>query len=374
MTDRQGWRIVYNPLITPCFLKLFTCLGDLLIAMLRLTQLSAALVYRARLNLLWILFALSACSGPQTVPEVQQPAPVSPPVVKPVPPVVSPQPAPTPAVPHKVAIVLSADVDIYNDVATRLNKKLEQPAQVYALTGNRKKDSKIVAELQSSDSAQLVAIGLRAARALSTVQHKPVVFAYVLNYRDHNLLRPAMKGVSVLPGAEQLFRDWKAISPQLQKVAVLSGPGLGDYIRHATEQAASQNIELRHVPVKTDKEFLYRSKKLPLDVQGQWIIPDNRVLSRKVLKETLTYNAKSGKQTVVFSPKLLDVGGLFYSRISHDEITDSIYQRLLDCGSGPDIPGEDMLLLRRHEMGINPVVARQLGLNIPPAYRKFMNE
>ena len=196
----------------------------------------------------------------------------------------------------------------------------------------------------------------------------------MINYQKLHLVKANVKGISALPGAEQLFKDWKTISPKTKKVSVVTGPGLKHYISNAVKQAAKNNIELVHFVVKTDKEFLYRTKNLPLDIQGQWILPDNRVLSRKVLKEVLTYNSKEGKQTVVFSPKLLALGGLFYSRISTAEIVDKIYQRLQESVGGSEVPGADVILLSNHEIGINPVVARQLGLEIPAAYKKFLND
>ena len=316
---------------------------------------------------------LSACAVKPTVPSEKTSVPERPVVQAPVRPEI-PTPVKKPEPRRHVAILLSADVGVYRGLADALNKKLDVDTQVYALSGDGAKNSNTLTKLQSPDHTHLVAIGLEAARALSTVENKPVIFAYVLNYNDHNLIRSNMKGVSMLPGAEQLFKDWKAISPQIRRVAVISGPKLDDYIDYANREAARHNIVLDYQVVKTDKEFLYRSKKLASDTQGQWIIPDNRVLSRKALKEVLSYNARGGKQTVVFSPQLLDLGGLFYSRISHDEVIDGIVRRLQDCEEDNTISGEDVIFLRHHEMGINSVVAHQLGIKIPAAYSKYLSQ
>jgi len=367
--------MVYNPLKNSLFLSIiFTCLGEIVFSMWPLVKNFSRVSASYCLCPLFIVFLLSACSGPAIVDTEKNNLPVKPSVVKPViikteiKPVIEKQ-----VVSPDVAIVLSDDIGIYKSVADALVEKLQGQSQVYVLTGNRQQDEALVDSIHSSDRDQIVAIGVRATKALSRVQNKPVVFSYVLNTREY-LHDSQMKAVSALPGVQQLFRDWKAISPAIRKVAVISGPDLDTYMVNARKQAAVNQIELLHIVVSTDKEFLYRSKTLPTDVQGQWLIPDNRILSRKVLKELLTYNAKSGKQTVVFSPRLLDLGGLFYSRVSQQEITNRIYQRLLDSVGKSTVPGEPLLLLSDHEMGINPVVARQLGLDIPMAYRKYLHD
>lgn len=276
--------------------------------------------------------------------------------------------------PLQVAVVLSGNIDVYNHLAEDLSKQLDGRVQKFLLNGDKKHDAKIVDTIQKSEHDQVVAVGLRAARAVSILQQKKIVFSYVFNYRDHNLVKTNTKGVSALPGAEAMFRDWKLISPTTRKVAVITGPNLDDYISHAVRAARDQKIELVHIIVNTDKEFLYQTKNIASDIQGQWIIPDNRVLSRKTLKEALTYNSKEGKQTVVFSPSLLKLGGLFYSRTSAIEVSGKIFKRLLDSQHREDVPGQPVEFLESHEIGINPVVAKQLGLTIPAAYKKYLDE
>ena len=276
--------------------------------------------------------------------------------------------------PMSVAIVLSSDLDVYRELADYLLRELDDRAKLFVLSGRSDQDRKLLDGLQLSDRDQIVAVGLRAAQAVSGLEQKQVYFCYVFNYRDHNLTNDHVKGVSALPGSTGLFRDWKTLSPTTRKVAVITGPLLDEYMSAARLAAKSQNIELVHIIVHTDKEFLYQTKYLDSDIQGMWIIPDNRVLSRKTLKEALTYNSKEGKQTVVFSPSLLKLGGLFYSRISPEEVSDKIMARLRDGQHRGTIPGADVELLDEHEIGINPVVAKQLGLTIPENYKKYIDE
>jgi hypothetical protein len=328
------------------------------------------------LSLLFPLLSVlvSACTHPAPVVKPAEPVVVVKPVVVPDPPVVPVKQTPIKTEPPRVAVLLSRDIGPYRELANKLVARLGERAEIFVMQGKQDEDSEVIADIETSDRKQLVAIGLGAARAAAGLNDKQVVFSYVFNYQDQKLVKPNMKGVSALPGAEKLFADWKILAPGIARVAVFTGGQMDEYVKYAGMMAAQQQIKLVHQVVHSDKEFLYRAKKLPASVQGLWIIPDYRVLSRKALKEVLTYNAKEAKQTVVFSPSLLKLGGLFYSQTSADEMAEKIYHRLRRSEGKQVVPGDDMELLRTHQMGINPVMARQLGLSIPASLRKYRYE
>lgn len=283
-------------------------------------------------------------------------------------------PPPTEAPPVKqtqVAIIQSSTSESFSQVAAELKSKLTERVQVFVLTGSAHQDTKILEMIQASDDEQVVAIGLRAARAARQLKDKQVIFCQVFNLND-GLMSATMKGVSSLPATEQLFRDWKAIDPELQQVAVFTGSSMRDYILQAKKSAARQGIALRHQVVKNDKAFLYAAKHLPALVKGHWLLPDNRVLSRKVLKEVLLFNSKEGRETVVFSPPLLSFGGLFYVQVPATEIARLVEQRLTEAAGEVEVPGKTVIYNQSNEIGINLNMAKQLGLSIPASYEQFI--
>ena len=262
-------------------------------------------------------------------------------------------------------ILLSSSAAAYREIAEQLHGSFEKPPTVHTLTGVELNDAEVIKAIQMSPETRVVAVGLRAARAARKLDNKRVVFCQVVNYGEHDLVSENMKGVSALPSPHKLFADWKTLSPQLDRVLVVSGDGFEDFMAVAREAAARRGITLVHRVVSNDREFLYAVKRNEVPVQGHWLLADNRVLSVKTLKEVMSYNSKEAIQTVVFQSELLDFGGLFYVMPSSLEVSDKVISRLKASHSELEIGGDDILFLDDHLMGINSQVARQLGLEIP---------
>jgi len=318
---------------------------------------------------------LSACAPvKKPVPEQvvkKKPVVSKPVVVKPTKPKVIKEPE-SPPEPQQVIVLLSSEAGPYKALARQLDEALGEYASRVVLTGKLLQDKSIINEVKASEAKQIVAIGLVAANAAKNLENKQVVFTHVVNYADNKLVTDVSKGVSALPSPELLFKDWRALSPKLSKVAIVSGKNLGKYLNRAKKAASKQGIELQIEQVETDKEFIYRSKSLK-SVDGQWILPDNRVLSAKSLKEVMAYGSRRGRQIVVFSPKLLSFGGLFYVQPDHTEISKVVLKRLSEAAGKTAIPGDGVLPVLSHTMGINQNIARQFNLPIPEKYRNNIN-
>lgn len=300
------------------------------------------------------------CSTVQTV-SVPEPEPVTEPVpVKPIPPT-----APVKPVIKDIAVLVTARAEVYEAVVTGLEADKAYRVEKYSMTGYDNRDAELLDKIQSSEVPQVVAVGLRAAKAAQQLQNKQVIFCQVFDYDSDLETTASMKGISALPSAAKLFYDWRQIDPDLRKVVVITGPGLDDYIEPARQAAEKYNIELIHKLVHTDKEYLYVTKKLPLDIQGYWILPDNRVLSRQVLQDVMTFNTKEGREIAVFSPNLLLFGGLISTEVKLDEVVGLIKTRLAESQDMEYIAGDNISLLDEHKVTVNLNVARQLGLTIP---------
>ncbi len=271
-----------------------------------------------------------------------------------------------------VIILMSSSAGAYQEIADRLSSHFGEDATQIVMSSRSAENKSILKDINQSDRAQVVALGLRAARLVKGID-KQVVFSQIVNYNDYGLLSDNMKGVCALPSPEKLFKDWRAISPGLNKVSIVAGKRLNQFINRAKKAASAEGIELIIEQVRTDKEFIYKSKNMKLDIQGQWIIPDNRVLSSKALKEVMAYASRRGREIVVFSPKLLSFGGLFYVAPDNNAIAEGIIDRLEQSLNEVVIPGEDIYPVMEHKMGINQKIAKQLNLNIPGNYREYIH-
>ncbi len=291
------------------------------------------------------------------------------PSAPPVAPVV--QAAPPPPKPYlpPVSIVVSADIPAYTSVAERLQQSLGERATRYGLDAAS-------AHALAQQPGQVVAIGLEAAVMSKPLaqQGRAVVFCQVFNYQDDDLLSPHSKGVAMLPSYRQTFAIWRELAPSVRRVAVFTGPGLESLLAPAVREAARYGITLVPASVHSDKEFIYSYKQAATYYDGLWLLPDNRVLSRNAIAELMSYSLRNGKQVVVFSDRLLPLGGLFSVASEADEIADKVRERLAAARPSGVIDGPDMVALDRAVIRINPVVARRFGLSIPERLQRYASE
>ncbi len=277
------------------------------------------------------------------------------------------QPIEAPA-PDEIAILVSAEIDAMTSVARKIQQKLGERAKIYPLNNDSSVAADVIQQLSQRDNIQLVAVGLLAAQSTMLLSH-PQVFCQVFNFADYGLLADGRQGVSMLPSADKVFSMWRQITPELNTVVVATGPNQQILIDTLSRGANAQGVSLQHVEVSSDKDLIYSLKQASDQVQGIWLLPDNRVLSRQVIRELIIYSVKNGKQLAVFSPQLLSGGALLSFSTYTDDIADRVVQKLELLKTHPE--GKSSLSeLKQLDVGINSVVAARLGLSIPATLKK----
>jgi ABC-type uncharacterized transport system substrate-binding protein len=319
-----------------------------------------------RAFILLLFLALQSCAQPQqSAPPMPEPEPVA----------LAPAPAPPPKkIPAiQVAILVSEDIPAYAEVAKALARQLGRRGNIYFLSGSQLENLKTVNKLKSEEHIQIVSIGLSASIAAKALGNKQVVFCQVYNYQDYALLSPKHKGVSMLPSLPKTFSTWRALSPDITDIAVISGPGFDDVTQAAKAAAKAHGFKLHFETVNSDKEFQYTYKKLSKQVQGYWLLPDNRVLSENLLRDIMTFSVRNSKQVAVFSDELLKLGGLLSISSDYRDVAQQVLERLEQAQLKEDIPGPDIVYLDKINLRINSVMAKHLNLKIPAPYLKFAN-
>jgi ABC-type uncharacterized transport system substrate-binding protein len=288
-------------------------------------------------------------------------------------PQVKPEPMPVQLLPG-VSILVSRDIPAYTRVASELSKHLTKRSKVYNLDGDAEAVEKALRETQWSDREQVVAIGLAAARAAREFLAKQVIFCQVFNYTDYDLITPWMKGVSMLPRFSDQLRVWKDLDPKLRRVALLTGANQQHLVRAAADAARDHGMEVVYREVHSDKETLYSFKRLAPEVQGLWLLPDNRVLSAGVIRALMSYAVRQRKEVLVFSPTLLKIGGLISIEGTESDVAAQVLARLQQSYGQKEIPGPDVVPLTSMQLQINARVAKQLGLALPAKYKTVAYE
>lgn len=309
-------------------------------------------------------FALQSCAQPpQSAPPMPEPehkvsAPIAP-----------PKKLPT----LQVAILVSENIPAYSDVAKALAKQLGRRGTLHYLTGSPLENINTIAKFKNEAGIQVVSIGLKASVAAKALTSRQVVFCQVYNYQDYALLSPKHKGVSMLPSLAKTFSTWRALSPATTDIGVISGPGFEDVLQMAKAAAGVYGFTLHHETVNSDKQYQYAYKKMSKEVQGYWLLPDNRVLSENILRDIMTFSVRNSKQVAVFSDELLKLGGLFSISANPQDIAQHVFDRLEQAQSKESIPGPDIVYLDKLNVRINSAMARHLNMKIPVPYRKYAN-
>jgi ABC-type uncharacterized transport system substrate-binding protein len=309
--------------------------------------------------------AVSVVETPVEAPApAPTPAPAPPAPTQPAPPPIPPEPA-RPAPPVRTALLLSDDIPAFSAIAEEIVARVgNAPISIHNLDGNPANVSRIRAEAAEAD--RLIAVGLFAASVAREIEGKPLVFCQVFNYQDHDLISASSKGVKLLPPFDLQLDAWLELAPGLKRIGIIVGPGQEQLVEEIRTATQARQIELAVQTVQSDKEALYNFKRMTQDIEGLWLLPDNRVLSPEVVREIMSYSARHRTQVVVFGANLLDLGALVSVKSDPGDIAERVLERLADVGSGEQIPGPDMQSLTMLDIDVNAEVARYLGLNVVP--------
>ena len=333
-----------------------------------------------RSSILLILLILSGCTlfiPPEPPPA---PPPELPPVVEPEPepapppapePVVEPAPEPEPEpepVPQNieplVAVVLSDRTPAYVGVANALTQYLDN-FDTYDLSDRSLPARDAFAAISQSNASAVVAIGLPAARAARRFATVPVVVGQVFNLQDAELLSDDVKAVAVLPPIGLQIDAWHELDPSIRNVGAILGPGHEDLIAETEQAMTARGVKFHHAIAESDRETLYLFNRLVRDIDGFVLFPDNRILSRAVLTEMMSYALRHRVQVAVFNEPLLEYGALFNAATLDDDIAGQI-ALVLDRavnGDWQDVPA--VTPLSRIDVKTNDEVLKRLGLASP---------
>ena len=260
--------------------------------------------------------------------------------------IVPPSPAPTPKAAARIspppplpslAIVLTSGLSAYADVATELMQRFENH-DVYDLSDDGNVPVNTLRLVNDSDSGVVVAIGLRAAVSSVAMSDIPVVFSQVFNYQK--LLTENSRGVSSIAPLDAQIAAWKEMNPTVSRIGAIVGEGHDDLIAEAELAAERHGVELLAHVAHSDQETLYIFKRMIRDIDGFWLFPDNRVLSRRALQQIMDGAERQRVPVLVPSESLLSMGASISVSSVAADIAETITKviRQIESGNIADVP------------------------------------
>ncbi len=299
---------------------------------------------------------------PEIVSEAATPIalPLSPPPPPPPPPVVKT------ASPLDVAIIVSRDIENHHIIQHKIEQLIrEKKGRAESFYLYQQPAAEIIDKITQSQHRQVVAIGLQAAKSATLLRERAVIFCQVYNYQDHELINEKMKGVSLVPAIDQQFQAWKAVLPALSRVGLITGSGKQPFIDNATQIAATYEITLLSRTVNSDKEMWSEFRHLTPQIDAFWLLPDNRILSKRTLRSMMRYSVKHRTPLFTINGLLLPAGAAISASQVGDDVAARVVARLLTINSDNTIPEPDVAPLEQAHIFVNTQTIKQFNLSIP---------
>jgi ABC-type uncharacterized transport system substrate-binding protein len=278
----------------------------------------------------------------------------------------SPAARPVPAAPPpppQVAVLLPPEPNGFEPIAIELERQLA--ARGFVTLRLVTSDAAALGALAEAPRAPvcIVAIGSEAARIAIEHSSLPTVLSQV---PDRAYASVGAYGVAASPPPALQLAAWKEVDPTLARVGLILSRGEYLLAAQALEAAAEAGISLELRTASSDREALYLFRRMAADVDGLWLLPDNAIMSPRVVREMLEHANARGLQSLAFTSALLDWGALISVSGTPRNVAATLtgVVERISAGEGREIPA--MTALSELEIRINPGVANQLGLS-PPA-------
>jgi ABC-type uncharacterized transport system substrate-binding protein len=302
------------------------------------------------------------------------------PPVEPSPPpaIAAPEPEPTPAPvrppkppppPRNVVVLFEQGAGGYADVAAEIEAELP-PARYRTLLvpipADAAKPADLLNPLVALKPSVAVAVGRVAVElARANLSATPLVFCQVFNYQEFLDSGTRVWGVSPLPPLALPLRGWTSVNPSRRRIGLIVSDAHSTLVQEAVA-AAGDAFEIKHAVSSSDRETLYLFKRLASEVDGFWLVPDNRILSPNVLRDLLSYAVAHDVGVLVFNESLLPWGALMSATTTPTDVARGVRSVLERVVSGATKGLPPLTPLAETKLTVNADVAGRLGVADAP--------
>jgi ABC-type uncharacterized transport system substrate-binding protein len=175
-----------------------------------------------------------------------------------------------------------------------------------------------------------------------------------------------MRGVASMPPLDLQVQEWKKLDPRLRRVGLIVSQSHAALIPQAERAGTGASLTVRHEVSGSDRETLYLFKRLAPQIDGLWLVPDDRILSPAVLRELLSYAVSHGVRVCAFSDSLLEWGALMSASATPEDTARTLRRVLEKMMAGGTNATPELTPLSEVGVRINVQVATRLGLPTPP--------
>ena len=278
----------------------------------------------------------------------------------------------------EIAILKSSDLKAYSEAVEGF--KATAPGGTtyteYDLRGDLERGKQLARKIRASDSALVVAVGLKAALAAKLeIVDIPVLYMMILDPLKHRLNADNMTGVLLDIPADRQFKVIRTFLPTLHRVGVLYDQDkTAVKLKEVESRAAIHEFQLRGFPVESEKEVPQQLRSLLSESEALWLVPDSTVLTDESIPFILQSAVAKHIPVIGFSSEFTRLGALLSMSIDYGEAgreTGLLAKRIVN--------GEQQLPLKpisvqRIRITVNQKTARYLGITIPKELDSLIDE
>ncbi len=276
----------------------------------------------------------------------------------------------------EIVILRSSDLKAYNDAIEGF--KATAPGGVtyseYDLRSDPERGKQLARKIRASDSALVVAVGLKAALvAKLEIVDIPVLYMMIFDPLKHQLTAANMTGVLLEIPTDRQFKVMRAFLPTLHRIGTLYDPDkTATKLQEAESRAAVHQFQLQGFPVGSDKEVPQQLRVLLSESEALWLLPDSTVLTNESIRFILESALIKQVPVIGFSSEFARLGALLSLSIDYEEVgreTGLLAKRILNGEPLPLRP----VSVQRIRITVNQKTAQYLGITIPKAFDSLID-
>jgi len=278
----------------------------------------------------------------------------------------------------EIAILKSSDLKAYNETVEGFKATAPGDATYieYDLRGDLERGKQLARTIRASDSALVIAVGLKAALAAKLeIVDIPVLYTMILDPLKHRLNAENMTGVLLEIPTDRQFKIMRTFLPALRRLSMLYDPDkTAPKVKEAESRASAYEFQLRGFPVENEKEVPQQLRALLSESEALWLIPDSTVLTDESIRFILESALAKHVPVVGFSSEFTRLGALLSMSIDYGEVG-----RVAGLLAKRIVNGEQRLPLKpvsvqRIKITVNQKTARYLGITIPKELDSMIDE
>ena len=265
-----------------------------------------------------------------------------------------------------IAILRSSDIPAYHEAVAGLKAAgpIGEIYTEYDVQGDLELGKKLARKLRASNTSLVIAVGLKAALAAKVeIVDVPIVYMMILDPLKHQLTAANMTGTLLEIPFDRQVKIMRIFLPTLHQAGMLYDPSKNtSRVKNAVEQAGLFDVQVKGLPVESEKDVPQQLRTLLGDVDALWLIPDSTVLTNESIRFILESALARQIPVIGFSPEFTRLGALLSMSVNYGDIgrdTGLLVKRILN---GEGLLPLNPVPIERLKITVNLKTARFLGM------------